>query len=110
MYDCDLHLTDEYKECLRALANDKYGCRTLSNKIRDDMLHVVTKAMGKGYNEITPVLDITLDVNKSDFIWREYTKEEKEILDSIDPFTEKDLDELDDLIDAHVRKDDLSRL
>lgn len=102
-YDCDLHLTDEYKECLRTLANDKYGCRTLGNKIRDDMLHIVTKAMSKGYNETTPVLDITLDVNKSDFIWREYTKEEKKILDSIISFP-YELDEIDEIVDSEAKK------
>ena len=85
MYDCDIDLKKNYERKLLLLADSKFGCRAIKNKLQTDLLNVYTKAMCKQRKNSETVLSITLDDEMS-FSWREYTEEERRILNELNPF------------------------
>lgn len=82
LYDCDVQIEPAYINKLLALADSPFGCRAIKNEIQNTLLRIYTSAMNKshGINEI--ILDVTLNENES-FVWRDYTEEEKQVLESL---------------------------
>lgn len=82
LYDCDVRTEPAFIDRLLSLSDSPFGCRAIKNEIQNTLLNVYTKAMGKPHSDNEIILDVILDENES-FMWRDYTEEEKKILESL---------------------------
>ena len=87
VYDVDIDMKKPYCELLHSLANTKFGCRAMKNRLQTDLLSVYTQAMRAKHEEDEVIINVTLD-EKPCFFWRPFNEEEMKIVGKLQELSE----------------------